>query len=346
MKEAIERLIKGEDLSAGEMRGAIQMMMRGDAEPAAIGSFLTALAIKGETVEEVTAAAEVMRSLAQQVALASDQVMVDPVGTGGDGASLFNVSTASAIIASAAGVKIAKHGNIAASSASGSADVLREAGVVLELSPNQVRQSIERCGFGFMFAPAYHSAMRHVGPSRRAMGIRTVFNLLGPLSNPASVRHQVLGVFSKDWLRPMVEVAKALGSEHIICVHSQNGLDEFSVTAKNDVCELFPDGRIEQYTIDPHELGIAHASDEVLKVANAEESLALIAQVFREGTPAVAKDMLAFNTAAILRVAGKVTDWEEGLALANAVMEDGRATRQLAQIVAVSQALKDEDATE
>ena len=342
MKQVIDQLVRGKDISGEQMRGAIRTIMTGKADDAAIASFLTALTIKGETVEEVTAAAEVMRDLARQVSLADNEVLVDPVGTGGDGASLFNVSTASAIIACAGGVKIAKHGNIAASSASGSADLLREAGVVLELSPRQVGASIARCGFGFMYAPAYHAAMRHVAPVRKAIAIRTLFNVLGPLSNPARVRHQVLGVFSEAWLPAMVKVASALGARRVIAVHSQNGLDEFSATHVNAVCELRPDGGIREYRIDPRDFAMTHESDRALKVASPAESLALIAALFAGKGPAVGRDMLALNAAAIFLVAGVVERWTDGIALAREMMVNGAAAAQLAKIAAVSRELGEE----
>ena len=339
MKQAIDQLVRGENLSGEQMRGAIRTIMTGKADDAAIGGFLTALTIKGETVAEVTAAAQVMRDLSRHVDLAGGDVLVDPVGTGGDGASLFNVSTASSVIACAAGVKIAKHGNIAASGASGSADILRAAGVLLELSPEQIGASIARCGFGFMYAPAYHAAMRHVAPVRRALGIRTVFNVLGPLSNPAGVRHQVLGVFSKAWLPAMVNVAKALGARHVIAVHAQNGLDEFSVTHANLVCELLPDGRIREYLIDPRDFGMIHDADTALKVENPAQSLSLIRSLFAGEGPAVGSDMLALNAAAIFLVGGVVTQWADGIALARTVMADGRAAERLAEIASVSRTL-------
>ena len=302
MKAAIDLLVRGQDLPAELMREVMLSLMRGEADPAAVGAFLTALAIKGESVAEVTAAAQVMRALAKPADLGGG-VLVDPVGTGGDGASLFNVSTAAAIVASAGGVKIAKHGNVAASSASGSADVLRQAGVVVDLEPAQVKACIAETNFGFMFAQAYHHAMRHVVPVRRAIGIRTVFNVLGPLSNPAGVKHQLLGVFSKAWLRPMVEVAQALGAERVLAVHSRNGLDEFSVTHPNDVAELRADGEIVEFMLNPADFGMNHHDHSALQVTSAADSLALIRQVFADGTPAIGFDMLALNAAAILYVA-------------------------------------------
>ena len=340
MKAAIDLLVRGQDLPAELMREVMLSLMRGEADPAAVGAFLTALAIKGESVAEVTAAAQVMRALAKPADLGGG-VLVDPVGTGGDGASLFNVSTAAAIVAAAGGVKIAKHGNVAASSASGSADVLRQAGVVVDLEPAQVKACIAETNFGFMFAQAYHHAMRHVVPVRRAIGIRTVFNVLGPLSNPAGVKHQMLGVFSKAWLRPMVEVAQALRAQRVLAVHSRNGLDEFSVTHPNDVAELRADGEIVEFILTPADFGMNHHAHSALQVTSAADSLALIRQVFADGTPAIGFDMLALNAAAIFNVAGEVADFADGVARARAIMREGQATAQLERIAACSQRLKE-----
>ena len=340
MKAAIDLLVRGQELPASLMREVMLSLMHGEADPAAVGAFLTALAIKGETVGEVTAAAQVMRELAKPADLGGG-VLVDPVGTGGDGANLFNVSTAAAIIASAGGVKIAKHGNIAASSASGSADVLRQAGIVVDLEPVQVKACIAETNFGFMFAQAYHHAMRHVVPVRRAIGIRTVFNVLGPLSNPAGVKHQMLGVFSKNWLRPMVEVARALGGERVLAVHSHNGLDEFSVTHPSDVAELRADGEIVEYTINPADFGMDYRDHSALQVKSAADSLALIEKVFASGEPEIGFDMLALNAAAIFYVAGAVSDFAEGVHAAREIMLSGRASAQLQRIAACSQRLKE-----
>lgn len=336
IKNAIADLVAGKDLEGAVVAKVVRDMMTGTLASEAVAAFLTALAIKGETVEEVVAAASVMRDLACHVDLSGDEVVVDPVGTGGDGASLFNVSTASAIIASAAGVKIAKHGNIAASSASGSADVLREAGVKLELAPDAVLRSLDLCGFGFMYAPAFHAAMRHVVPVRKAIGIRTMFNVLGPLCNPARVKYQVLGVFAKRWVRPIVEVAKNLGARRIIAVHSENGLDEFSVTARNFVCELKANGEIVEYMINPKDFGMDYQDDSPLKVRDATESLALIDLAFSQTKPMIAVDMLALNTAAIFLVAGLAESWQNGIELAKTTMTDGRAAAQLKKIAQVS----------
>ncbi|MDO4642940.1 MAG: anthranilate phosphoribosyltransferase [Cardiobacteriaceae bacterium] len=338
MKAAIDLLVRGQDLPPEMMRSIMLQLMHGEADAAAVGAFLTALTMKGESVAEVTAAAQVMRELAKPITL-GDGVMVDPVGTGGDGASLFNVSTAAAIIASAGGVKIAKHGNIAASGASGSADVLRQAGVVLELEPEQVKTCIDETGFGFMFAQAYHQSMRHVVPIRRAIGIRTVFNVLGPLSNPAGVKYQMLGVFSKNWLRPMTEVAHQLGAERVLVVHSDNGLDEFSVTHTNHVAELKADGSIVEYSVAPQEFDMHYSDHSALQVRSATDSLALIQSVFETATPVIGFDMLALNAGAIFYLAGQTPDIQCGTLLAKSIMRDGRASAQLQRIVACTQRL-------
>lgn len=340
MQKVLALLVQGREIPPDMMREAVHLMMGGSADPVQVGAFLSAMTLKGETVSEVTAAVRAMGELAVSVPLAGDDVMVDPVGTGGDGASLFNVSTASAMVAAAGGVKIAKHGNIAASSASGSADVLREAGVELALSPEQVRACVENTGFGFMFAQAYHQAMRHVVPVRRALGHRTLFNVMGPLSNPAGVKHQVLGVFSRDWLRPMAEVARELGRKRVLAVHSRNGLDEFSVTHVNDVVELKENGDVAEYQLDPRDLGLHHHSHEALKVGNARESLALIEEIMKKQTPEVGFDMLSLNAAAIFYVAGAAADLREGVLLAQSVIKDGRAWAKLQEVAAFTRSLQ------
>lgn len=344
MKEALGLLAAKKDLPAPLMRDVVKKMMGGDADPAAIGGLLMGLALKGETVTEVAAATEVMRFLAKEIHIdTGDDVLVDPVGTGGDGANLFNVSTASALLAASGGVKIAKHGNIAASSSSGSADVLREAGLVLELTPPQVAQCVKEVGFGFMFAQGYHQAMRHVVPVRRALGVRTIFNVLGPLANPAGVKHQVLGVFSKDWVLPMAEVSKALGAKRILVVHAANGLDEFSVTHNNYVAELREDGSICEYEVSPKTFGMEHTSHDELKVSSAADSLKLIKAIFEGGGPQVGRDMIALNTAAIFYVAAKCKDLSEGAKKAYTLLDDGSALETLDRIVALSQRLAQEN---
>lgn len=338
MKESIGLLVRGIDISAEKMQAAMLAMMSGEANPATVAAFLTALSIKGESVEEVVAAVGVMRELAQKITLPPD-IYVDIVGTGGDGANLFNVSTAAAIIASAGGVKIAKHGNIAAGSTSGSADFLREAGVKLALTPEQVISAIQDTNFAFIFAQAYHQAMRHIVPVRRAIGIRTIFNVLGPLCNPAGVKHQVLGVFSRVWLRPLAEVMRELGSEHVILVCSQNGLDEFSVTHPNDVCELMPDGSIHEYIVPPKDFNMHYENHDALRVNSSQESLALIQSVFDTATPEIGLDMLALNAGAVFYIAGKTKDLHGGVVLAKEIITDKRAAKQLQRIVDYTQAI-------
>ena len=233
---ANRRLAAGEDLNRAEMQAVMRVIMQGEATPAQTGAFLTALAIKGETVEEITAAAATMREFAATVTVDADAI-VDSVGTGGDGARLFNVSTAAALVAAAAGAVVAKHGNRAATGNAGSADVLEAAGVDITLNPQQVGDCIAQCGIGFMFAPTHHAATRHVIGARREIGIRTVFNLLGPLTNPAGATHQLVGVFDRRWVRPLAEVFAELGSVHTLVVCSEDGLDEISIAAPTWVAE-------------------------------------------------------------------------------------------------------------
>lgn len=342
MKQAIAQLMQGQDLSAAQMEGAMRELMTGAVHEAQIGAFLSALAMKGETVTEVLAAVSVLRELSEKVSL-PEGLWVETVGTGGDGAHLFNVSTASALLAVACGAKVAKHGNVAASTATGSADVLREAGLELQLSPAQVAQCMQETGFGFMFAQRYHQAMKHVVPSRKALGFRTIFNLLGPLANPAPVQHWVLGVFAVRWLEPYAEVVKALGAKRALVVHAQDGLDEISICAPSEMVELHEDGRLERYTFQPSDYGIRHADKSALVVQNSAQSLALIQKLLTgdKTAPAAAVDMLALNTAAVLRVAGVVTTWSQGIELAKATMQTARAWQQLQTIAQTTQRIKE-----
>ena len=254
LQSANKKISAGQHLSREEMQAVMTLIMSGEATDAQIGSFLTALMIKGETVDEITGAAIIMRDLSATVTTRSDKI-VDSVGTGGDGARLFNVSTASALVASAAGASIAKHGNRAATGNSGSADVLEAAGVNINISPEQVGICVDQCGIGFMFAPAHHSAMRFAIGPRKEIGIRTIFNLLGPLTNPANARYQLAGVFSQNWVRPMAEVYAELDSVHTLVVSSDDGLDEISIAAATQVAE-YRDGSISEYKINPEQFGI------------------------------------------------------------------------------------------
>ena len=254
IQTAIRAVVERQDLTAEQMRAVMRAIMTGAATPAQIGGFLIGLRMKGETVEEIAAAAEVMRELAVRVGVSGPH-LVDTCGTGGDGVSTFNISTASAFVVAAAGGKVAKHGNRSVSSKSGSADVLEAAGVSLDLTPEQVAQCVNEVGVGFMFAPKHHGAMKHAIGPRREMGVRTIFNLLGPLTNPAGAPNQVVGVFSDQWVEPLAQVLHRLGSEHVMVVHAEDGMDEISIGAPTRVAEL-KHGKIHTYTVTPEQLGL------------------------------------------------------------------------------------------
>jgi len=289
--------------------------------------------MKGETVDELTAAAQVMRELAAKVDVGGPH-LVDIVGTGGDGSSTFNISTASTFVVAAAGGRVAKHGNRAVSSKSGSADLLEAAGVKLDLQPEQVRQCIDEVGVGFMFAPMHHSAMKHAIGPRKEMGVRTLFNLLGPLTNPAGAPHQVLGVFSKEWVQPIAEVLKQLGSQHALVVHSQDGMDEISIAAPTEVAEL-KDGAIRCYQIAPEDFGFARGDLTALKVADAHESLAIIRDLL-DGKPGPARDIVVLNAGAAIYAADLVDTLAAGMTKAATVIDSGAAREKLAALVRVS----------
>lgn len=333
IQAAIKQLIQRQDFSHDEMSDVMNQIMTGNATPAQIGGFLIGLQMKGETVTEIAAAAEVMRSLATPVHINGNHV-VDTCGTGGDGASTFNVSTASAFVAAAAGCQVAKHGNRSISSSSGSADVLEAAGVNLELSPEQVKHCIETVGVGFMFAQKHHGAMKHAIGPRREMGVRTIFNLLGPLTNPAQAAHQVLGVFDKKWVKPMAEVLQKLGSQHVLVVHAEDGLDEISIGAETHVAEL-KDGEVITYTIKPEDFGIQQNSIESLTVSNAQDSLSLIKEVF-EGKPGPARDIVVLNAGAAIYAADITTSLEEGIVKAAELIDSGAATQKLNALIVTS----------
>ncbi|MFN2410658.1 MAG: anthranilate phosphoribosyltransferase [Halomonas sp.] len=319
MRDAINAVMRREDLSFDAMHALMRQIMTGEASDAQIGGFLVGLAMKGESAVEISAAAQVMRDLMKRVELNADNI-VDIVGTGGDGANLFNVSTAASFVAAAAGAHVAKHGNRSVSSSSGSADLFDVAGIYLDLKPEQVARCIEQVGVGFMFAPNHHPAMRHAIGPRREMGVRTLFNILGPLTNPASAPNQVLGVYAPSLVPLMAEVLKKLGSRHVLVVHSEDGLDEISLAAPTQVAEL-KDGEITQYTINPEELGIERQSLATLKAASAEDSLRLVkAALSGEGAAA---DMVALNAGAALYCAGVADTLKEGVLLA----QDAQASK-------------------
>ncbi len=337
IQNAINQVISHADLSAEEMVEVMHTIMTGGATPAQIGAFLIGLRMKGETVTEIAAAATVMRDLAQRVDVET-QNLVDTCGTGGDSSGTFNISTASAFVAAAAGARVAKHGNRSISSKSGSADVLEAAGVRLDLNPEQVRRCLDEVGIGFMFAPAHHSAMKHAIGPRREIGARTVFNVLGPLTNPAGAPNQVLGVFSKDLLEPMAEVLQKLGSHHVLVVHARDGLDEISIAVETDVAEL-KDGQIRHFSVSPEMFGLKRNSLDALKAEDAQQSLKIIRSVL-EDTAGPARDIVCINAGAAIYAAGIADSLEDGVTRADKAISSGDAHKKLDQLIVLTQSLE------
>ena len=333
IKEAISRIVDREDLSRADMEAVMRQIMTGGATPVQIGGFLAGLRAKGETVEEIAAAAAVMRELAVRVEV-SPEHLVDTCGTGGDGARLFNVSTAATFVAAAAGARVAKHGNRAMSGSSGSADVLEALGVKLDLPPERIAHCIDTMGVGFLYAPAHHSATKYAAAPRKELGTRTLFNLLGPLTNPAGAPHQLLGVFAPRWLEPLAKVLRALGGRHVLVVHSEDGLDEISMAAPTRVAEL-QHGQIRSYTLQPRDFGIVPASLDALRVGSVAESLALIREALAGGR-GPAGDMVALNAGAALYAADVTASLAAGVARAREVMANGAAAAKLERLVEVS----------
>ena len=333
---AIATVIEGRDLNAADMEAIMRLIMTGQATPAQIGGFLVGLRMKGETVDEIAAAAKVMRELATAVEISGPH-LVDTCGTGGDGASTFNISTASAIVTAAAGGRVAKHGNRSVSSSSGSADVLEAAGVKLDINPAQVAACIDRVGVGFLFAPQHHSAMKHAIGPRKEMKVRTLFNLLGPLTNPAAAPNQVLGVFSADWVEPLAQVLKQLGSQHVLVVHAEDGLDEISIAGPTRVAEL-RDGIISTYTVSPEDFGLQRASLDSIAVENAAQSLAMIGAVFDDQS-GPARDIVCLNAGAAIYAADLTDTLKEGVERASEVIANGSAKQTLASLIETSNAV-------
>jgi anthranilate phosphoribosyltransferase len=340
MSAAIARIVARENLSQAEMLDVMRLIMTGAATPAQVGGFLIGLRMKGETVDEIIAAATVMRELSTPVVTTLTHI-VDTCGTGGSGSNKFNVSTAAVFVAAAAGVHIAKHGNRGASSNSGSADLLEAAGANIMLSPAQVARCIETVGAGFLFAVNHHSAMKHAIGPRRELATRTLFNLLGPLTNPAGARRQVLGVFSRQWLRPLAEVLKSMGSTHVMVVHAADGLDEISIAAETYVAEL-KNGEISEYTLQPESFGVARQSISGLTVANSQESLVLVEAALAGKNPA-ATDIVALNAGAAIYVAGLCSDLGAGVEMARDAIGGGMALEKLKDFVDFTQQLADYD---
>lgn len=341
IQQAIANLVEATDLSRSEMAEVMRHVMSGGATDAQIGALLVALRVKGETTAEIAGAAEVMRQLATPVEVDCPH-LVDLVGTGGDGANLFNVSTASSFVVAAAGAHVAKHGNRGVSSSSGSSDVLEALGMPLDLDPLQVARAIEEVGVGFMFAPAHHSAMRHAIGPRRELGLRTVFNVLGPLTNPAGVKRQVIGVFSPLLCEPLAQVSRQLGSEHVMVVHSDDGLDEISIAAGTRVAE-FRDGSVESYHITPEEFGLPRQSLDGLSVADANASATLIRNALAGNTDEAsckAAAMIALNAGATIYVAGVASTIADGVAMAEDLLASGQAAEKLKSFIDFTQLMR------
>jgi anthranilate phosphoribosyltransferase len=352
IKQALARVVDRIDLSRDEMQDVMRALMTGQCSDAQIGGFLVALRMKSESLDEIEGAARVMRELAASVDVSGVPHLVDIVGTGGDGANLFNVSTASSLVAAAAGAHVAKHGNRAVSSKSGSADLLEAAGVRLDLDAREIERCVREVGVGFMFAVNHHSAMKYAIGPRREIGLRTLFNILGPLTNPAGVKRQVVGVFSEKLCRPLAEVLGRLGSEHALVVHARDGLDELSLATTSRVAEL-KDGAVREYDVQPEDFGLKSQSLIGLSVADTSASLALIRDAFSceqrsggHGNAQVnehagkAADMIALNAGAALYVAGVTTDWRRGVELADDVIHGGRALEKLDELTVFTQGLK------
>jgi anthranilate phosphoribosyltransferase len=316
------------------MLDVMNSIMTGQTTDAQIGAFLVGLSMKGETIEEITASAKVMRSLATPVEIKSNKYLVDTCGTGGDGLGLFNISTASAFVVAAAGGKVAKHGNRSISSKSGSADVLESAGVNLNLSPSLISECIAQIGVGFMFAPAHHSAMKHAIGPRKELAVRTIFNVLGPLTNPAKAPNQVMGVYDKNLIEPIANVLKELGSRHVMVVHSDDGLDELSIADKTYVAEL-KDGNISTYSVHPEDFGLTLGDLKDIRADNADASLALIIEAF-SGRNGTAKNIISLNAGAAIYVSGLTTSLQSGIDRANQVLSDGSSQKKLDEYIKIS----------
>jgi len=333
IQQAIQTVVERQDLTSAQMTEVMRQIMTGEAADSQIGGFLIALRMKGETVDEVVGAATVMRELSSRVKVRVDH-LVDTCGTGGDQSGTFNVSTAAALVTSAAGANVAKHGNRSVSSASGSADLLEAAGVNLDLTPEQVGQCIEKTGIGFLFAPAHHKAMRYAIGPRKEMGVRTVFNVLGPLTNPAGAPNQVIGVFDESWVEHLARVLGELGSRHVMVVHAADGLDEISIGAETRVAE-YRDGDISSYTIQPEDFDMKRANIARIRVSSIDESLAMVRSVL-DNEEGPARDIVALNAGAAIYVSGVAESLHEGVERAREVIANGAARINLDELVRAS----------
>ncbi len=334
--QTLTQLLERRDLTHADMRQLMQHIMGGQLTAAQIAAVLVALRVKGETVTEIAAAAEVMRELSTKVHVQEDTHLIDTCGTGGDGAQTFNISTASAIVAAAAGAKVAKHGGRSVSSKCGSADVLEKLGVNVNLTPEKVAHSVDTIGVGFMFAPNHHIAMKHAAPVRRELGVRTLFNLLGPLTNPAGAKSQVMGVFLRDLTGKLAQVLQHLGSRHVLVVHGSDGMDEISISAPTFVAEL-KHGRISEYTITPEQFGLQSAPMNAIQVADADNAKAMLLDVF-DNQPGAARNIVLLNAGAAIYVAGLAGTLADGVNRAAEIIASGAAKERLAQLIQASNA--------
>ena len=335
IRESIDTVVSGQSLSMEDASSVMREIMEGEATPAQLGAFLTALALKGETTQEIAGMARVMREMALQVKV--DGELIDTVGTGGDGKNTFNISTATAFVAAGAGLKVAKHGNRAASGSCGSADVLEALGVQIELSPEAVAACINEVGVGFMFAPAFHPAMRHAGPVRREIGIRTVFNILGPLTNPAGAQTQLLGVAFPELGGIMAEVLGLLGSHHAMIVHGHGGLDEISLSGDTSVWEV-RGGEVDEWTLRVEDTGLPETPIEAIRGGTKEENAATMRKVF-QGEPGPVRDMVLLNSAGVLMVGDKAESIRQGVEMSAGIIDSGAALAKLDQMIEVTQRL-------
>ena len=333
-KETLGQLLERQDLTHEAMLGVMHQVMGGELTQAQIAAFLIALRAKGETVDEIAAAAMVMRELSIKVDIQDKAHLIDTCGTGGDGIQTFNVSTVSAFVAAAAGAKVAKHGGRSVSSTCGSADVLEALGVNVNQTPQQVAASVNEIGIGFMFAPNHHSAMKHAAPVRRELGVRTLFNLLGPMTNPANAHRQVMGVFDQSLTTKLAKVLQQLGSEHVLVVHGADGMDEISFTGDTFVAEL-KNGEVTEYLMNPAQWGLALHDVKDIQIQNAEESKAMILAVLN-GKPGAASDIVLLNAGAAIYVSGLVDTMQAGIEKAAAVIDSGAALQKLHQLISYS----------
>jgi anthranilate phosphoribosyltransferase len=333
IKEAIKTLVSGQSLTEEQAASVMEEIMRGEATPAQFGAFVTALRLKGETIDEIVGMAKTMRANANSVIIS--EPLVDTCGTGGDALGTFNISTAAAFVAAGAGLKVAKHGNRAISSHCGSADVLETLGVKVDLNAEQVKRCLEEVGMGFMFAPLFHPAMKYAAAPRREIGIRTVFNIIGPLTNPAGAKAQVLGVADELLVQKLASVLNGLGCKHALVVHGEDGLDEITITGKTKVSEL-KDGSITSYSISPDDFGLSRASLDSLKGGTTSENALLLRRILA-GALGPQRDVVLANAGAVLLAGDKVKTLEEGITLAIEVIDSGRAWAKLGQLIKFSQ---------